>query len=176
MKKILLNTIAIFVVLTFYLQATTTFANAGLCTDEIIHKQLSAPVEKTLGNTRVTYAADSNFKALVTSSKRPLMVLIYNNDQDFSKGLAAVATCVLAEFPQFKFVAYDIRELSPKELDRAAFFTQGLVQTVPSLFIYRFVDNELELVGTIKEGYRETELVKKQIVRLSQFIWDKVLR
>lgn len=176
MNTLSLRTLTLLSILTLYLGTTASFANAGLCSDELINTYLGVPVEETLSHTRVTYAADSNFKELVALSKRPLMVLIYNNDQDFSKGLAAVATCVLAEFPQFKFIAYDVRELKQMEIDRAAHFTGGMANTVPSLYIYKYKSKQLELAGLIKEGYRETELVKKQIVRISQFIWDKVLR
>lgn len=175
MKILILTTSAVLFVFAFSLVFVGP-VHAGMCSDEAIASYLDAPVEDTLANTRVVYAADSNFKVLVASADRPLMVLIFNNDQDFSKGLAAVATCVLAEFPQIKFIAYDVRELNQAEVDKAAFFTSGMAETVPSLFIYKYVDGGLELAGSIKEGYNETELVKKQIVRLSNFIWDKVLR
>lgn len=176
MNTFSIRSLAFLIAVTLFLGMTSGLANAGLCSDEMLNTYLGAPVEETLNNTRVIYAADNNFKSLVASSKRPLMVLIYNNDQDYSKGLAAVATCVLGEFPQFKFIAYDVRELNQMELDRAAHFTGGMANAVPSLFIYSYKKKELLLAGSIKEGYRETELVKKQIVRLSRFIWNKVLR
>lgn len=176
MKTPTLRIASLVFILALFLGTVSDLAHAGLCSDEIITQYLGSPVEETLSNTRVVYAADSNFKKLVAESKRPLMVLIYNNDQDFSKGLAAVATCVLSEFPQFKFIAYDVRELSQMELDRAAHFTGGMASNVPSLYIYKYQKEELLLAGSIKEGYRETDLVKKQIKRISQFVWDKVLR
>ena len=159
-----------------FLLAGSGVARAGICSDEMIDQYLESPVEDTLSNTRVTYAADFNFKEMIASSNRPLMVLIYNNDQVFSKGLAALTACVIAEFPQFKLIAYDVRELNDREIDKANNFTGGMARKVPSLYIYRYKGEQLELAGSIKEGYSEANLVKKQIIRISEFIWNKVLR
>lgn len=154
----------------------SSVAHAGMCPDETINKYMADPVETTLQNTRVLYAAEVNFRKIIRDTERPLMVLFYNNDQDFSRGLAAVVTCVLAEFPQFKFVAYEVPKLDQRELDRASSIAGGTIKSIPSLYIYRYVDGSLELAASLHEGYRETEPVKKQIKRISEFIKAKVLQ
>jgi len=147
----------------------------GLCTDDTLDLYMAQPVEETLSNTRVIYASETNFRRLATSEKRPLMVLIYNNDQEFSKGLAAVATCVLSRHPQVRFIAYEIVELSQKELDRAGYYLGGTVQAVPSLYLYSYTKDGMELQGLIREGYREKDLVKEQIERVSDFVKKRLL-
>ncbi|MDD3312509.1 hypothetical protein [Pseudodesulfovibrio sp.] len=158
----------------FGLSASSASAS-GLCPDATIDQYLQQPVEKTLGNTKVIYAAEVNFRRLAAQSDRPMMLLFYNNDQDFSKGLAAVATCVINRYPQVRFIAYEIPELTQRELDRAGRYTGGTIQTVPSLYLYRYTKDGMELAGSIQEGYRDKDLVKKQIVRVDEFVKTELL-
>lgn len=157
-----------------FLIITTASASAQTCSDELIRRFMGAPVETTLKSTRAFYAADNNFVPEILSTKRALIVLVYNNEQDFSQGLAAVVACVHREFPQVRLIAYDVEELSQRGLDRAAHFTGGMIKSIPSLFLYRHTNGKLELAATIHEGYRELELIKKQIQRVSEFIQNKM--
>lgn len=164
------------ILLTILLLSISGLARAEMCPEATINQYMGNPVEKTLENTRVFYAAEANFKKAIKETKRPLMVLFYNNDQDYSRGLAAVVTCVLAEFPQFKFIAYEIPKLNQRELDRASIFVGGPITSVPSLYIYRYTNGSLELAASLHEGYRETEPVKQQIERISEFIRTQVMK
>jgi len=172
-------TIAFILLLAMQLSSTLSVppASAGsLCSDATIEQYLQQPVEKTLGDTSAIYAAETNFRQLTATSDQSMMLLFYNNDQDFSKGLAAVAACVLGSNPEVRFIAYEIPELTQRELDRASRHTGGTIQTVPSLYLYRHTQDGMELAGSVQEGYRDKDLVKKQIVRIDEFVKAQLLR
>jgi len=163
-------------IITLVLTLVSHSAFSQTCSNYTILKYLESPVETTLLSTNAFFVADINLKKEISSTKGPLMVFVYNNDHDFSKGLAAVVTCVHSEFPNVRLIAYNVTELSQPEMDRAAFFSDGMVKSVPSLFLYRYTRGGLELAATINEGYREESLVTLQIERVSKFIQTKMLQ
>lgn len=156
-------------------ESATATKSLLACSDSIIEKDMHSQVEATLEKTRAFIVSDANLRSEIAKTKRPLMLLIYNNDQDFSQGLAAVVACELRNYPQIRCLAYGVPELSQEELDNAARYAHIYIQSVPSLLIYDYKDNRLGLVGTLHEGYRDLALVKKQIVRLSAFIDSNVV-
>jgi len=145
--------------------------------DRELKQYLSQPVDDTIGTPGVDYVPvkDENYDQIVKGSNKPVMVLFYNNEGEYSAGLAGLAKVLNDTFQDDNvkegyagddifFCAYKITDgVSNEPEDLYELQDKYPIEKTPAIAFYAINNNKVDCIGSYDGGIIELDVLKEKI-------------
>jgi len=157
--------------------------------DRVLKQYLSQPVETTIGTPGVDYipVKDENYDQIVKGSNKPVMVLFYCNEGEYSTGLAGLAKVLNDTFQadnvkegyagdDILFCAYKVSNEETVDYDEGTDLEARYpIGDIPALAFYAINNNKMECIGSYDGGPSELDRLKKDIQDYMELIPKNML-
>ncbi len=135
-----------------------------------VKRWMEQDVEKIIENTNYTKVNDKNYDQKVIGGSKPSFVLFYNNQGEYSSGLAALAKLLHNDFSnKTDFYVYKLSESEEKTTLKQSPGTKNPYNRTPALLFYSEDDkNNITYVDQIHGGMNKKEPVISMYKKYSE--------
>lgn len=143
--------------------------------EQKFNKAMSQPVDETIKGMEMV--DDSTYQKKVFGSDKPVIVMFYNNEGDYSKGLATLTESLNEEFgDKIKFLAYKASENEKTEDNKLrSMISKYDIKEVPSLYFFDNDNGSIKREERLNGGIKSTDFYKKIAPEITNFINKNLL-